>query len=123
MYFFINENLNLANKIGDELLLETNFNDRSFYIKGSIKYRESDFENAFEYFEKAISKNPKELLYQQEIKRLMENIEKFKKDLLIIGKVPKLLINQNSNEIWNFFIKKYNLQVNGDDQIKRIKNN
>eukprot|EP01080_Neovahlkampfia_damariscottae_P001534 gene1534-12660_t len=111
------ENLKMANDIGDELLLLTDYNSRSYYIKGSIKYRESDFEKALEFYELAISKNPKEILYHHEFKNLLFNIERFKKDLLLIGKVPKLLIQNDANTIWNILIKKYNLE-NTNLQIK-----
>jgi tetratricopeptide (TPR) repeat protein len=62
---FSKENLNLANEFSDKLL-EINNNHRNHYIKGSIFYREGNFEKALESFEIAISKNPKELLYHQE---------------------------------------------------------
>jgi tetratricopeptide (TPR) repeat protein len=59
------ENVQLANGISDKLL-EINNNHRNNYIKGSIFYRQGNFEKALEFFEIAISKNPKELLYHQE---------------------------------------------------------
>jgi hypothetical protein len=42
-------------------------------------------------------------------RNLISNVEKFKKDLLLIGRVPKVLIKNDSMKVWNFLVEKYNL--------------
>jgi tetratricopeptide (TPR) repeat protein len=120
--FSTEKDIQLAKKLSKELLKITNGNDRSLYIRGSIYYRELNFNKCLEYYEKAIEKNNKNELFQLEYKNVLLKLDEEKNMLKLVGKDVDVLKNKNFQLQWGSICKKYNLKENTNINKKLIKN-
>lgn len=112
-------NLKRAKKLAQELLHDTQDSDRSLFLMGSIDYRQMQFANALQWYERAIEKNSKQPLYQQEYRQILFQLESYKKQLAIAAPdtIPKALLVDNAEHVWNTFCSKHKI----DPSIPQLK--
>lgn len=89
------KNIEKAKELIEELRKKSNDSDISLYLLGSLNFKECNFIECISYYEAAILKNPKNDLYKQEYKRIIEFLKKYQIELeTILYLPPKFIENK-----------------------------